>query len=89
MDRGLRHSQSAVSPRDEATWPADEFFVTNGKLLALQFKRPSFRVGGPPYWRLGEPAHQFPQVRAHDEIYYAFPLFSDRRAPDMVESDLK
>lgn len=75
-ETGLAHTQGAVSPIDEGTWPSDEFFLTKAKLVGLQFKRPRQRASGMYYWRLEQ--LQFQLIKQHKEIFYAFPNFSER-----------
>jgi hypothetical protein len=85
-DEGWPGFVCAVSPNDERTWPSDEYFAVDGKLVGLQFKRPkvdSVASGsGPTYdrlrWYLGNPPGQYQSVQAHSEIYYCLPTFVHR-----------
>ena len=74
----------AVSPVDEKTWPADEAIDADGKIVGLQFKRPSL---APPhsqndytrlFWEFGKSSKQLHLVVKHSEIFYCLPTFTNR-----------
>lgn len=76
----------AVSPTDEATWPADEAMIVGGKLFGLQFKQPklgTYAAGTSPdfsrlKWILTSPPGQAALVASNPEIYYCLPTFTNR-----------
>jgi len=77
----------AVSPFDEATWPADEAIIAGGKLFGLQFKQPklgAYPSGTTPdfsrlKWLLSSPPGQAALVASNPEIYYCLPTFTNRK----------
>jgi len=77
----------AVSPTDEATWPADEALIVGGKLFGLQFKQPKLGPyppgASPDYsrlkWLLNSPPGQAALVQANPEIFYCLPTFTNRQ----------
>jgi hypothetical protein len=77
----------AVSPHDEATWPADEHVWLPGKIIGLQFKRPAlapllavqtFAEYDRLHWDLGADPDQFKLVKETPEIFYCLPTFVNR-----------
>jgi hypothetical protein len=76
----------AVSPLDEATWPADVHLLAEGKVIGLQFKKLTLERSSPGQdpdysrvkWILNDPTPQFGLVQQHSEIFYCFPTFVHR-----------
>jgi len=76
----------AISPATESSWPADEHAHIEGKLVALQMKRPhiaplkckpiDFSQLG---WWLGDPRGQYDLVKNFKEVFYCLPTFINRR----------
>lgn len=88
---GVRADTWAVHPHEESTYPADEKFLADGKLISFQVKRANCRCRGylpsrahssckigDLHWSLGSPAGQFAKVVARPEIYYVLPEFLNR-----------
>ncbi|MBS4722512.1 hypothetical protein J4G62_19980 [Aeromonas caviae] len=73
----------AVSPRDEAHWPADETLAIGCKLVGLQFKQAKLANGKPDFnrlkWTLHQPPGQFTLVKNSPEIFYCLPTFINRK----------
>lgn len=79
----------AVSPIIESTWPADEHFLTSGKIIGLQMKKASLciRQNRNPdfsdlHWNLYDPKGQFELIQKKNEIYYCLPTFINRKWRD-------
>jgi hypothetical protein len=79
----------AVSPSDEATWPADEHLLAEEKLLGLQFKQAKLapNAGSDPAfdrlsWSFAQPPKQFELIQQRREIFYCLPTFVNRRWKD-------
>lgn len=77
----------AVSPDDESTWPADEVVDVQGKIVGLQFKRPTLSprtTHSSPnefsrlLWDFSKPHRQLQRVVANAEIFYCLPTFMNR-----------
>jgi hypothetical protein len=82
---GRKATIFGVGSAREKIWPADEELNVAGKVVGLQFKRPS--LSNPPgndpthsrrlHWKLGSPASQLNLVLNTPEIFYALPTFTD------------
>jgi hypothetical protein len=74
----------AVSPDEEATWPADEKLLTATKIVGLQFKQAKLGAGAVGVdrlkWTLHQPPGQFHLVQGTPEIFYVLPTFVNRSA---------
>lgn len=77
----------AISPKLEKTWPADEKFGFDGKVIGLQFKRPklaNLKKKNPIVsydrlrWSLSTPKGQFQVILGTSDIYYCLPTFINR-----------
>ncbi|WP_411954006.1 hypothetical protein ACKXGF_12310 [Alkalibacillus sp. S2W] len=77
LSHGMNIEICAVSPKDEKTWPSDEYFSLSGQLIGLQFKRPYLNNLNKIYWDLKERT-QFELIKSSSEIYYALPTFINR-----------
>jgi hypothetical protein len=79
---GRRIDVFALGPREERTWPADQCFKYNGKIIGLQFKRARLAPGpldySRLYWSFSNPPYQLGLVSNFDEIYYCLPTFINR-----------
>lgn len=78
-----RYAVWAVSPNDEAYWPADEALAVGCKLVGLQFKQAKLENGPLLFdrlkWTLHQPPGQFGLIQGRPEIYYCFPTFINRK----------
>ena len=72
----------AVSPFEEARWPADERLALGCKVVGLQFKQAKLAKGKLDFdrlhWSLHSPDGQLKLVQRHKEIYYCLPTFVNR-----------
>lgn len=79
---GFEYRAAAVSPWDEASWPADEELGFGGKFVGLQFKRPDEKRLSDgrtvAKWDLRQPRGQLVRIKVIPEIYYALPTFLTR-----------
>jgi len=84
LDRRRIHSDIyAVSPFEEASWPADLHLGIRDKIVGLQFKRPyvdppTARSYSRLKWSLASPAGQVAAVVLTPEIFYCLPTFINR-----------
>ena len=75
----------AVSPSVESSWPSDEVFLYNGKLIGLQFKQTKLapKTKSSQYTRLHydlrQPIGQYQLIQKHPEIFYVLPTFINRK----------
>jgi hypothetical protein len=78
----IRYSIWAISPYEEAVWPADEKLLLNSKFVGLQFKQAKMAKGvinqDRLNWKLHQPSGQFALVKKHPEIFYCLPTFINR-----------
>lgn len=72
----------AISPIEEADWPADEKLLFNSKFVGLQLKQAKMAKGAIAQdrlnWQLHQPPGQFALVKSHPEIFYCLPTFINR-----------
>lgn len=67
-------SISAVSPKHESTWPADEELRFADKVVGLQFKRAHPRINDGVErcaWSLRSKSDQLKKIKKLPQIYYA------------------
>ena len=79
---GLDYAIWAVGPAKEVAWPADEYLLTNSKMVGLQFKQAKLAKGPVTAsrlkWTLHQPPRQFELVQRFPEIFYCLPTFINR-----------
>jgi hypothetical protein len=74
----------ALSQQWEKVWPTDTAMYVDGKVIGLQFKRPSVSGAAPwgpcdLHWKFSRPAGQLALLMKFPEIYYCLPTFRNRR----------
>jgi len=93
LSLGKRISIWAVSPSDEADWPADEAMFVGTKIIGLQLKKVDYvddgsrpKKFGRLRWTFHNPPNQFDLVLKFPEIYYCLPTFVNRNMKDQALS---